>query len=183
MIRGLTSKVAKFRSDMIKLCCDADVAERYARGAISFEEAARLANKYTTTLHATNSAVLKLAKLTRACTVYRGIWGRRLPEVCRVLNEHGFKGGVEVSFISTTKDRMIAIFYASGGADKEKRASGSPAIVFEIRMGMIDRGAEVSWLSQFPHEEESASRALRSPSPSPCVVRRPSPTRCARAPR
>ena len=27
-------------------------------------------------------------------------------------------------------------------------------LVFEIQMGMIDRGADISWLSQYPHEAE-----------------------------
>ena len=27
-------------------------------------------------------------------------------------------------------------------------------VVFEISMGLIDRGADVSWLSQYPHERE-----------------------------
>ena len=36
-------------------------------------------NKYTTTLHAINSAVLKLSKLTKAAPVYRGFTGATLP--------------------------------------------------------------------------------------------------------
>ena len=38
--------------------------------------------------------------------------------------------------------------YAGMGSDSHLR------IVFEIKMGMIDRGADISWLSQYPHEEE-----------------------------
>lgn len=37
-------------------------------------------NLYTTTLHAINSGIIKLSKLTKACKVYRGISGRSLPE-------------------------------------------------------------------------------------------------------
>ncbi len=33
-------------------------------------------------------------------------------------------------------------------------ASGRAGLCFEIQMGMIDRGAEISWLSQYPHEKE-----------------------------
>ena len=33
-------------------------------------------------------------------------------------------------------------------------ASGGRGIVFEIQQGMIDRGADIGWLSQYPHEEE-----------------------------
>ena len=52
-------------------------------------------------------------------------------------------------FMSTTTDRTVAISYASTG-------SGGPVtpVVFQMQMGMIDRGAELSWLSQYPHENE-----------------------------
>ena len=36
-------------------------------------------NKYATSIHATNSCVLKLSKLTVACKVYRGIKVRERP--------------------------------------------------------------------------------------------------------
>ena len=62
------------------------------------------------------------------------------------------KGGIEGGFMSTTTDKKTALFYAKGGADKSKR--DGPSILFEAQMGMIDRGADVSWLSQFPHEAE-----------------------------
>ena len=54
--------------------------------------------------------------------------------------------------MSTSFDRKTALFYAVGVADRSKR--GSSAIVFETQMGMVDRGADVSWLSEFPHEAE-----------------------------
>ena len=57
-------------------------------------------NRYTTTLHAMNSTVVKLSKLTTAeKKVYRGVSGGRLPEACRVPNEFGVKGGVEAGFM------------------------------------------------------------------------------------
>jgi hypothetical protein len=31
---------------------------------------------------------------------------------------------------------------------------GKPGLVFEMQMGMIDRGAELAFLSQYPHEAE-----------------------------
>ena len=43
--------------------------------------------------------------------------------------------------MSTTFDRDVAMRYAVGTA-------GKPALVFEMQMGMIDRGAELSWISQ-----------------------------------
>ena len=111
-----------------------------------------MGNKYTTTLHVINSAILKLSKLTKAAKVYRGVSGGMLPEACRRKNWFGIKGGVEGGFMSTTTDRATAVFYAKGGANKLMR--GGPAIVFEFQMGMIDRGADVGWLSEFPHEAE-----------------------------
>ena len=57
-------------------------------------------NRYTNTLHAMNSTVVKLSKLTTAeKKVYRGVSGGRLPEACRVPNEFGVKGGVEAGFM------------------------------------------------------------------------------------
>ena len=60
-------------------------------------------------------------------------------------NEYGVRGGIEGAFMSTTVDRQVAMNYA---------ASGTSGIVFEIQQGMVDRGAEVSFLSQYPHERE-----------------------------
>jgi len=48
------------------------------------------------------------------------------------------------------------MFYATGGAAQFSDPSvlEKPSIIFETQMGLIDRGADVSWLSQFPHEKE-----------------------------
>ena len=54
-------------------------------------------HSYVTTIHATNSAVLKLSKLTRADTVYRGFQGTTLPRSFFVADRFGVKGGIEVS--------------------------------------------------------------------------------------
>jgi hypothetical protein len=43
--------------------------------------------------------------------------------------------------MSTTFNRDVAMSYAVGDGSK-------PALVFEMQMGMIDRGAELSWISQ-----------------------------------
>ena len=54
-------------------------------------------NLYTTTLHAINSAVIKLSKLCKVMKVYRGISGKRLPNQMLQADLHGVRGGVEVS--------------------------------------------------------------------------------------
>eukprot|EP00959_Pyramimonas_sp_CCMP1952_P310569 6499559-Pyramimonas_sp.AAC.1 len=54
---------------------------------------------------------------------------------------------------STTTDREVAMQYASGQ---------SAGTVLEIQTGMIDRGAELSWISQYPHEKEMCFPPLTS---------------------
>ena len=111
------------------------VLRRRARGA------------YVTTLHAINSAILKLSKQTRACTVYRGVSGGVLPDAFWEENEHGVRGGVELGFMSTTTEKHVALGYMA------QRGSAA-RMLFQVRMGMIDRGADVAALSQFPGENE-----------------------------
>ena len=48
--------------------------------------------------------------------------------------------------MSTTTEQSVAMGYASG-----QRSAG---IVIEVQQGMVDRGADISWLSQYPHERE-----------------------------
>ena len=43
--------------------------------------------------------------------------------------------------MSCTEDKEVALKYA---ASKKKAA-----IVFEVKQGMVDRGADVAWLSQY----------------------------------
>lgn len=88
------------------------------------------------------------AELAKAQKVYRGISNRALSQDLREPNEYNVRGGVEFAFMSTTPKREVAMEYAGKGADSQT------SIVFEIKMGMIDRGADISWLSQYPHEEE-----------------------------
>jgi NLR family CARD domain-containing protein 3 len=108
-------------------------------------------NKYVTTTHVINSAIVKLSKLTIATKVYRGVGGGVLPESFWRPNEQGVKGGIELAFMSTTFERGVAMKYA-------KSDSGKPALVFEMQMGMVDRGAELGWVSQYPHEEGERTR-------------------------
>ena len=57
-------------------------------------------------------------------------------------------GGVEYGFSSTTRDRATAVFYA-----KETDALVASTIL-KAQMGMVDRGADIGFLSQFPGEQE-----------------------------
>ena len=88
--------------------------------------------------------MIKLSKLTIATKVWRGFKDVRLPSGFWKKNEAGVRGGVEFGFSSTTTQRELALHYASGAA----------STIFEMQMGLVDRGADLSWLSQYSHEKE-----------------------------
>ena len=71
VLRGCLSSAPTQQSEMIQLCCAAEVAEQFTAGALAFEQAAQQANRYTTTLHALNSCLLKLVRLSTATSIYR----------------------------------------------------------------------------------------------------------------
>jgi len=162
VLRGIKSDVPFLINQMLELCCappeyaacQAHASSPGGRGmtdsspeaSTAFERARAAMNTYTTTLHAVNSAIVKLSKLTYASKVYRGVAGRVLPEQFWNANEYGVRGGIEAAFMSTTVDRQTAMRYAHGG--------GGVGFVFEIQQGMVDRGADISFLSQYPHERE-----------------------------
>ena len=118
-------------------------------------------NQYSTTIHAINSIIVKLSPLTRITPLYRGWMGATLPEAFFKPDALGFRGGVEYGFSSTTTDRAQAVHYAAGKA----------STVLELVMGMTDRGADITWLSQYPHEKETLLPPLMG-----LHVRQPRPT-------
>ena len=103
---------------------------------------------FTTTIHVINSGVLKLSRLQPAVPVYRGISGMKLPKRFIEADEYNVRGGVEYAFMSTTTDESVALGYAKGG-DRDTATT-----LIEASMGMVDRGASLDWLSQYPHERE-----------------------------
>ncbi len=104
-------------------------------------------NTYATTLQVLNSTIIKLSKLTVPDKVYRGIAGGVLPDCFwHPTEKSGAVGGVEVAFMSASMDRNVALTYA--------RSHGKAPMLLELSMGMIDRGAQLSWLSQYPGERE-----------------------------
>ena len=119
VLRGLPGKVPFLKASMERLCAD---------------------NRYVTTLHVINSGIVKMGKLMVSQKVYRGIAGGLLPPEFWQPNEFNVRGGVELAFMSTTRDREVALAYA-GTSDKA-------GLVFEIQMGMLDKGADLSWCSQ-----------------------------------
>ncbi|KAK3273740.1 hypothetical protein CYMTET_18034 [Cymbomonas tetramitiformis] len=105
-------------------------------------------NRYVNTIIAINSGILKLSKIQKAVKVFRGLSGGLLPDEFWHPNAHGVKGGVEMAFMSTTTSEEVALQYAD--SSDERKA----AFVFEVQMGMVDRGADISPFSQYPHEKE-----------------------------
>ena len=118
-------------------------------------EASCKGNYYRTTLHVLNSLVVKCSKLTQATPVYRGSARGVMPTSFWEKNEQGVRGGVEAAFMSTTTSRAVAVGYAGG---PEASGEGRAPMVLELGQGMIDRGATLEWLSQYPYEAEGAPR-------------------------
>ena len=71
VLRGLDAEVPALRHRMVLLCCGPNEAEAFdasERGPAEYERAREGLNLYTTTLHAINSAIVKLgALLLRSC--------------------------------------------------------------------------------------------------------------------
>ena len=107
-------------------------------------------NRYTTTIHLILSAILKLSRvqpIPKERLVYRGLGGRRLPKEFYVRDKTLSKGGVEAAFMSTTTDQATAVRYSNFG-DK------GLGIIFEIELGKMSTGADISIFSQYPKENE-----------------------------
>jgi len=102
---------------------------------------------YVTTIHAVVSGVIKLARvwqLPENRKVYRGVFSGNLPSSFLKADKYGCRGAVEYALMSTTTKKEVAVQYAGGGRPT----------IFEIDVGQVDRGASLSWLSQYPSEEE-----------------------------
>ena len=82
-----------------------------------------------------------------------------MPESFLKPDEFNVVGGVEFGFLSTTTNRDVAMHYAAG-----QSSAGKPAIVLQMEQGMIDRGADLGWLSQYPHEAEASAAHFAHPS-------------------
>ena len=101
-------------------------------------------NRYTNTLHVITAAINKCARVTKASCVYRAPGGI-LPKSFWDKDEAGVKGGIELGLMSTSRSKHAAMEYAKRSPVK---------LLFEIQQGMCARGADVSWLSMYPAEDE-----------------------------
>ena len=108
---------------------------------------------YVTTVHAFNSGIVKLSRrqaTRRSNVVYRGLASASAPRT-------GIDG-VEPSPLAFSTDRAVAEGYARG--------SGGLLLEFDLdatkegRSGELAAGADICWLSQFPHEREVLFPAL-----------------------
>ena len=107
-------------------------------------------NTYSTTIGLLISGLIKLGRIATPPPnrrAYRGLADLELSPAFFTRDEHGFCGVVEPAFLSMSDDEATALRY-SGLAD------GKKAIIFELQLGKASLGAEVEWLSQFPHERE-----------------------------
>ena len=119
--------------------------EEYSNDFIRFYVSSKCrGNNYPTTLLYLCLGINKLSRITKAQKVYRAPGGR-LPKQFFEDSDDGTRGGVELGFMSTTTDKHEAMKYAM--------YSGAP-VIFEVQQGMVAKGADISWLSQFPSEAE-----------------------------
>ena len=105
-------------------------------------------NRYETTIFCIISGIIKLSKLTNVPEdrrLYRGLGGVLLPDSFWSKAE-GFRGGVERGLMSATADRAVAMQYSG--------KNGKRCTIFEILVGRVDIGADLSWVSQYPNEKE-----------------------------
>ena len=94
------------------------------------------------------SAISKIATASNAGTVFRGVKEEQvqLPASFLEAGKDGFTGGVEPAPMSTTFDQGVAQSFAGTGR-------GS---IFKIKFTVANRGASLSFLSQYPAENEIA---------------------------
>ena len=115
---------------------------------------------YVTTIHALNSGVVKLSAQTRTRTVYRAVSGGMLPQAFFDPDEDGNIGGVEIAFLSTTTDRTLALMHERSTREEQRLR---PSMLFQIKIGLADKSADVEWVSQRPAEKEVVrASALRA---------------------
>jgi len=107
---------------------------------------------FSTTIFVLMSAVQKISQvmvLRAGQSLYRGIDGNMdLPDLFIKPDAHGCLGMMDSAFMSTTAELGVAISYT--GIEWGK----AHPRVLEIRIGSVDRGADISQYSQYPGEKE-----------------------------
>ncbi len=124
---------------------------RYPEDDFDFFE--RNGNMFSTTIFVLVSAVQKISRTQRlpeGLLLYRGLGGEmELPENFYKAREKGApKGYAEWGFMSTTSEKKVALQYSGVGKGKPR------PMVLVFRISAVDRGANISELSQYPGEKE-----------------------------
>jgi hypothetical protein len=105
-------------------------------------------NSYTNLIYSCSSLLRKFSEICiipLGRKVYRGMSGVKLPACFIECEEGGGRGGVDFGFLSTTTNMEVAVSYLGGKA---------MPVLFEFDVSDIDRGASLSFLSQYPNEDE-----------------------------
>ena len=84
--------------------------------------------KYATTIHAINSGVIKMSKLTVAASVYRGVAGMRVPRSVLEKDKYNVAGGIEVGKASIARSthhltRSVRSLVVGSTASRRPRCS------------------------------------------------------------
>ena len=106
--------------------------------------------KWATCLSVLYSATLKLARDAKNYKkLFRGLNESTMelpPAFLKADSEDDFAGGVELAYMSTTRDRSVAFDFSGG-----RKHKGS---ILVLEVGLDSRGADVKFLSMFPLEQE-----------------------------
>ena len=119
-----------------------------------------MGNCYEATLHCLNNAIVKLSRLSTACKLYRALPTCRLAREQLLMDDALMRGTIDFGVQTATADEQAAFGHAK---------LSEPSILLEIEMGLVDRAADLSWLSMYPHEQMFAFPPLTALEP----VRRP----------
>ena len=107
-------------------------------------------NKFSTTIHVLQSAVVKIArnfKIPDGLVLYRGLSMQFPPNFFKV-DENGCRGFAEWGFMSTTANRDIAVMYSG------VREGKPTATVLQIKTSAVNRAACIEMFSQYSQERE-----------------------------
>ena len=110
-----------------------------------YERNPQLLRDWGTCISVLHSANFKLSFNSPYLAVYRGVSEKflKIPESFTKANSEGFAGGVELGFMSTSRNVQVALEYAL--------KSGEECTLFKINYDLASRGASVQFLSLYPY--------------------------------
>lgn len=142
VLRGLPRTVPKHYARFVELC---------------------MGNCYEATLHCLNKAIVKLARLSSSQKLYRALPSCRLPREVLLNDDACMRGAIDYGVQQCTADEAAAFAHAR---------LCEPSMLYEIDQGLVDRAADLTWLSMYPHEQMFAFPPLTALEP----LRRPNGT-------